>query len=495
MSHPRVPIAPTALLSALLVFGSAGGARASTVVANFSGLSLANTSSMVGYNYAPPDSDGAIGINNFVEFINGGFAVYNRNGSLAAPAITDTQFWLNAGTSPTLVGQGLSDTRIKYDPITSRWFATEITLGNSSNLNNSVLVGVSAGSNPLGAWHSTSYTAVSPTLFGDYSTLNIDANAVYIGTNNFNPSNFAGVTLSSIPIASLLALAPTTTGIATFTQAGGAVMGFTPQVPTNYGTGYSGSNIVAISATTYNEAKITPIHHTGAAGASLGSTSTVIITYDSQSSPACQPNATCNIDTLDDRFSSTVYQVGNLIYAANTVDNAGRAAVHWMVFDASTGKLKQEGLITDGARDLFQPSIAVNAAGDVVIGYNESGLDLNISSFAAVGHTVAGILSFTEQLLLATSPVGNYTDGFSSTNPDRWGDYSMTMVDPTDSTVFWTIQELAAGSSTWGTRISAIQVSGSDVGQSLPEPGTFALMLAAGLGLIGAGRYKKQGRV
>ena len=136
----------------------------------------------------------------------------------------------------------------------------------------------------------------------------------------------------------------------------------------------------------------------------------------------------------------------------------------------------QEGLITDGARDLWQPSIAANANGDVVIGYNKAGADLNISSFAAVGHTVAGVLSFSSQVLLKTSPVNNYTDGFGAPT-SRWGDFSATMVDPTDPNVFWTVQEVAVSATQWGTQISAINVA-------VPEPQTYALMLA---GLVAVG--------
>lgn len=472
--------APLAAAAALILSVSAGGAQAAGVVANFSGLSLADTQPLTGYRYAPPDTDGAIGVNNFVEFINGGFAVYNRNGTLAAPAMSDSQFWTNAGASSTLVNQGLSDTRIKYDPASQRWIATEITLG-TNYLNNSVLIGVSATSNPLGAWSSTSYLAPAG-KFADYPTLNVDANAVYIGSNNFTTTSYAGVTLTSIPKASLLAATPTTTGAAMFTQTNSA-MGFTPQAPTNYGTGYTGTNVVSISATAYNQAQITPLNNTGAAGATLGTTTTVAVTYDSQSSPARQPDGSRNIDTLDDRFSGTIYQVGNKIYAANTIANPNQdsSAVHWMVFDATLGTVLQEGLITDGANDLYQPSIAVNENGDVVIGYNESGANMNISTFAAVGSFQGGVLSFTGQMLLYTSAVNNYTDGFASTNPDRWGDFSTTMVDPTNSSIFWTIQEVAMGSDIWGTQISAIDLS--SVG-AVPEPETYAMMLA-GLGLLG----------
>ena len=157
-----------------------------------------------------------------------------------------------------------------------------------------------------------------------------------------------------------------------------------------------------------------------------------------------------------------------------------------MVFDATAGTLLQEGLLTDGTNDLYQPSIAVNDNGDVVIGYNESGANKTISAFAAVGHLQASVLSFTDTLLLFTSAVNNYTDGFADTYPDRWGDYSATMVDPTNPNLFWTIQEVALGNATWGTQISAINVA------AVPEPEIYAMLLT-GFGLLGfIGRRRKQ---
>ena len=489
LAYSKLPSARSALSTAALFGLLAGGAvQAQTITANFAGLNLSNTFC----GCQPPDTNGAIGINHFVEFINGGYAVFNRNGSLASSIVSDTTFWANAGVSSTLLNQGLSDTRVKFDPLSQRWFASEITLGAiqtaTTNANNSVLLAVSKTANPLDGWTSTSFNVAGATRFNDYPTLSIDANAVYIGTNDFNPagSAFLGGTLSSIPKASLLTVAPTTTGISTLLQNTSApAMGYTPQVATNYGTGYTGAKIVAISATAYNKIQFTSISGTASAGATFGAASSTSTVFDGDPTAVRQPNGTRTIDGLDNRISGTIYQVGNKIYAAKAINKtnqtgsttaAGTDAVHWMVFDATTNALLQEGLIEDGARDLWQPSIAANANGDVVIGYNKGGLDLNASSYAAVGKTVGGVLSFSQQVLLKTGSLYNGT---------RWGDYSATMVDPTDSSTFWTIQEVAVSAGIWGTQISAIQIAAA-----VPEPSSYLLMLA-GMGLV-AGVARRQ---
>jgi PEP-CTERM motif len=487
------------LVAAAVLCLCAGATQAQSIVANFAGLSLAQTNPLVGRNYAPPDTMGAIGPNNFVEFINGGYAVYNRTGSLVTPAVSDTTFWLNAGAPAALVNQGLSDTRIKFDPLSNRWFATEITLGAAAtgNANNSVLLAVSNTANPLDGWKSTNFNVAGATRFNDYPTLGIDANAVYIGSNDFNGAGtaFLGNTLSSIPKSSLLGATPTTTGISSFVQGATAAMGSTPQGVTNYGTGYTTGKVLGNSNTVdFGKIQVSTLSNT-ATTATLGP-ATAVTVLDGSPTQVRQPNGSRVVDGLDQRISGTIYQVGNKIYAVNAINPTnqtfsttapGSNAVHWMVLDATTNTLLQEGLITDGTRDLWQPSIAANANGDVVIGYNKAGTDLNISSFAAVGKTVGGVLSFGSQLLLKTSPVNNYTDGFGAAT-SRWGDYSATMVDPTDPNVFWTIQEVAVGATTWGTQISAINVT-----TAVPEPQTYALLLA-GLCAVGAVVRKRAAR-
>ena len=144
------------LAGAALAVLCTGAAQAQTITANFAGLNLGNTFC----GCQPPDTMGAIGNNQFVEFVNGGYAVFSRTGALTSSIISDTTFWLNAGVSSTLVNEGLSDPRIQFDPLSQRWFASEITLGSiqtaTTNANNSVLLAVSKTANPLDGWTSTS---------------------------------------------------------------------------------------------------------------------------------------------------------------------------------------------------------------------------------------------------------------------------------------------------------------------------------------------------
>src|SRR5208337_1302690 len=100
------------------------GALAQTLINNFPGVSLADTENLGGGLFTPPDTMGAAGPNHFAEFINGAFAVYTKGGTQQM-LISDIQFWLNAGISSTTIAAGLTDTRLEYDPLSGRWFASE----------------------------------------------------------------------------------------------------------------------------------------------------------------------------------------------------------------------------------------------------------------------------------------------------------------------------------------------------------------------------------
>lgn len=77
------------------------------------------------------------------------------------------------------------------------------------------------------------------------------------------------------------------------------------------------------------------------------------------------------------------------------------------------------------------------------------------SSFAVAGTTTGGITAFGSPILLQGG-VTTYHTGEG--NGTRWGDYSATTRDPSTANSFWTIQEYAAGPSTWGTQVTQLTV-------------------------------------
>jgi hypothetical protein len=216
------------------------------------------------------------------------------------------------------------------------------------------------------------------------------------------------------------------------------------------------------------------------------------------------------VDTLDQRISSSVWEVNGKIFAVYTSTPVGgdHTYVHAMVIDAATNTLLSEQDIGDGVHDYYQGSIAVNAKGQVIIGYDRSGSDPSDGkiTFAAREFHVrsdGSLFQLGDELVLKVSLVDDYhngsVDGQVASGRQRWGDYSAVQVDPNDPTRFWAIGEFAreyndaagghpggTGGSRWSEWIAEI-----GVGTQVPEPSNWA-MLIAGFGLLGGAMRRRR---
>ena len=486
-----------------------GGGSAASVLGSFQGISQYDVASF-GRDFIPPDTMGAAGKTQLMEFVNGGVAVYDKATGTQLSKVSDIAFWATAGQTG-----ANGDSRVMYDKAADRWIA--LSFGGSIS---DIQIAVSNTSDATGGWKSTSFTGFAGGI-ADYPTLALDTNAVYIGTNNFsgaagNP--FRGTTLNVIPIASLVnALAPTTTGITSFNtpyNGGGADGGIAIQ-GVNSNVASTTGHVIAASLF-FNDVIAYDIANTGTpAAAKVNAQYVGTADYAINNGAGRQPNvggiASNNrvVDTLDQRIGSSAYEVNGRIYAVYTVTPVGgdHTYVRYDVVDAVTHQLLSEGQIGDGVHDYYEGSLAVNSQGRVVIAYNRSGsgADGKISVLAEVFTTnLNGALTQRgSELLLKVSDIDNYhngsPEGSAAAGRQRWGDYSAVSLDPTNDNTFWVFGEFAreynnaagghpggSGFSRWGTYIAAV-----DGGTEVPEPSVWA-MLIAGFGLTGAAMRRQR---
>src|SRR5207248_981859 len=151
--------------------------------------------------------------------------------------------------------------------------------------------------------------------------------------------------------------------------------------------------------------------------------------YDVPINPP-QPDGSDNLDDGDARMSACVRRVGDIVYAVHSVQVNDRSAARWYKIDAVQHSVIETGTIADANLDLFYPSIAANDDGTVIIACNGSSAVTFISCYAVAGELSGGALTFGDLTLLKAG-LASYqipdTAGIS-----RWGDYSATMVDPSD---------------------------------------------------------------
>ena len=501
----RLQFAATVFASTLAALG-AGGAQAG--VTGFAGISQYDTAALA-RNFIPPDTMGAVGTTQYMEFVNGAVAVYDKATQTRTQLLSDVAFWANAGQTG-----AFGDSRVLFDHASQRWIALSFGAAVSD-----IQIAVSQTSNATGAWKSVKFTGFAGGT-ADYPTLGMDGSGVYIGTNNFAP-NFKGTSLFSIPKADLFAAAPTLANITRFDQIvtspdGGVTIvdpnrrGFVYQGAVDNSNAGGNGTIVSIDFFTNSFDKFNVLNP-GAAGATLSASQVINSPLYNNLNKGHQPDGTVALDTLDDRLSSNVYKLGNKLYAVHTEGGVGaftgHTVAHWFVFDATSGAILDQGVIGNAAYDFFQGSIAVNSLGQVLIGYNRvgAGVDGNASFLATSFITgAAGLLVRTSEVVLKAGLVGDYHCYLHNTPPngcrERWGDFGTVTVDPTDQS-FWTVGEFTreyndaagghpggSGGSRWGTWIAHATF---DANGAIPEPETLALL---GLGLVGIGAMRRRKR-
>ncbi len=466
MNHPlRSYVRRAAILwvlSQLLSISLAQTAVQIQIGQNFTGSDNTET------GITPADGNGAIGPKHYVEFINGVFAIYAKTNGQRIRRVSDNQFWASAGVviSP---DAAISDPRVIYDPLSQRWFASQVDFNNTvsdpTTWANNFLIAISDTADPTRGWHGKSFVADPDTgYFADFPTLGVDANALYISGDMFmNASTAVGPSLWSIPKADLL-LDTTPAVITNATWYGVMAYPDHGQVlqPVTCVDGSSSGDILAAADVFSGDTLIlSKVLNADTTNASLADS--IKIPVDDYIVPIdpVQPDGSATLADNDSRLSARVYTVGGVIFAAQSIEVNSRAAIRWYRISATNQTLLESGTITDPDLDLFYPSIAANVGGVIVIGCNGSSIHRPISSFAYAGLTVNGVTTFTGPTVLQAGTIGNYHDFnelFGGAQESRWGDYSATTPDPSDPDRFWTIQMLPLTSSTWATQITEILV-------------------------------------
>lgn len=456
---------------------------------NFTGATLGDGIFANGKGYAPPDNTGGVGPDSIVQLINGAFVVFNKTTGAPLQFKSGKMFWSDAGvdpgTGPGTLTIGAFNQRVLYDPTSGRWIAAGLTGASEDNY---LMIARSETSNPAGDWKAVKILANDGAngKFADFTRMGVDANGVYIATDNFASltGGFDYQSVFSMPKSDLMAAMPTTDNMESFFNLNTDVnfVGQNLQPIVNFGSAHSHAPLLG-TGVELNETMLyrSDLMNTAMDGATLSLDATPIeVTTYTAPPAAAQPDGTHEIGLIGDRFKSHVYQVGNVIYAVHDVKIGDNAAIKWYKIDETTNEVIQEGILSDPGYDYYQASIAANANGDVVIGFNRSGLgpdvvpDGQIRIYAVHGTTVGDNTIFGTPILLKASTVDAYH--FINT---RWGDWTTTVVDPSDPNVFWTFQEYALTNDAWATHITQIIV---------PEPASMALAVVALMAFAAAAR-------
>jgi hypothetical protein len=137
--------------------------------------------------------------------------------------------------------------------------------------------------------------------------------------------------------------------------------------------------------------------------------------------------------------------------ASHSVAADGRAGVRWYEIRDPNGipAVAQQGTFAPDANHRWMGSIAMDKAGDVLLGYSKSGSSLHPQIFVTGRQATDPPGQMQAELLVRSGP-GSQKYSY------RWGDYSAMTVDPVDDKTFWyTTEFIVANGSDWATRVAS----------------------------------------
>jgi hypothetical protein len=456
-------------------------------------------STQSGCNCLPPDSDGDVGPNHYVNAVNTSIKIFDKSGNPlnGANGTTFNSFFAGLGAgNPCGNNQNDGDPFVLYDHMADRWVVSDFAFPSFPGTSFWQCIGVSQTSDPVaGGWYlyAVQVDPGNPTYLGDYPKMALWGNpqpggAYYLTMNLFsNGFTFNGVRVYALDRGSMLGGGPANAIGFTIPPAGLGdsyslvAAGFRTGDPPPAGRD---EFLVAIDSPASGGVTLTQVHGwlfhadfgtpaNSTLGLGVNHTPNAEITVNGfvdaftfTTNLVPQLGTTRKLDTLGDKIMTPlVYQSRfgtESLWASGTVctdaNCTGPTGVRWYQFNVTGGTFPatpaQQQTWTNGDDGLWRwmPSIAVDACGNMAIGYSASSSTIypSIRYAGRLSTDPANDLGQGEAIM--TSGGGSQTHGSG-----RWGDYSMTTVDPADGLTFWHVNEYypATASASWFTRIGA----------------------------------------
>jgi hypothetical protein len=420
---------------------------------NFDGVATSSA-------WLAPDSDGAVGATQFVQWVNVRFAVYDKTtGALLMGPTAGNTLWAGFGAPCETSNSG--DPIVQYDKGASRWVFsqhTTLTVGQDFQC-----LAVSATADATGTYNRYSF-ALPLNDLPDYPKLAVWPDAYYLSIDEFVDSTLVpvGPYICALDRNAMLAGAPAT---AQCFQLAPPLLSLLPSDLDGATAPPAGSPNYFMSLGT-NALNLWKFHvdFTNPTNTTLTGPSSIPVAHFGEAcggSGACIPQSstTQELQSLGDRLMYRLAYRNFGDHEALVVNHAVTAVhssvgIRWYEIRSpgSTPVVFQQSTYAPNARFRWMGSIAMDRAGDIALGYNASSLKAHPSVF------YSGRLS-TDTLNTLETEAELLPGRGSQTFSPRWGDYSSLAIDPVDDCTFWyTTEYLSAnGSRNWSTRIGSFK--------------------------------------
>ena len=441
------------------------GTLAPSIGVNFEGLTEDDNANVLGFRVVPPDTDGDVGPNYYLQWINSTTEIFDKNGnSVLGPSAGNIYF---QGLNTDCATDNDGDPIVLYDELADRWLVSQFSVDASPY---SMCVAISTSPDPTGSYHQYEFDFGND--FPDYPKLGIWGNSYTMTTRDFRIGRFFdGISAVALDRTAMLAGDPAT--MVRFDNAfgGTSIDGYLPADADGAISGPAVFGGHGDDGDTTFELWELDVDWSNPGAATFSPISGVgISSFDGVAPSANQPNG----QSLDDLSHFTMHRLhvrdfgAHVSMVANhTVEaSPGVLGIRWYEFRNTGGAwtLHQEGTYSPDSDDRWMGSIAINAAGDISLGYSRSSSSM-FPSIYFTGQTAdqsgSGIMNVAETEIFAGTG--------SQEGASRWGDYSMMSVDPVDDSFWFTTEYYAETASfDFKTRIASFVLDDAPGGNNNP---------------------------
>ena len=431
-------------------------------IMNFAGMNNRN-------NVLPPDTNGDVGPDHYVQMINLSFAVWDKTGILLYGPANNNTLWSGFGGPCETYNNG--DPTVLYDHKADRWLMSQFAIpGGTTGYHE--CIAISQTGDPTGAWYRYDFL-ISNTKTNDYPKFGIWPDAYYMSVNQFDAGSWAGAGAVAFERSKML-----------LGQSARMIYFDLALVDLNLGgmlpSHMDGSTLPPTGSPNYfvqfdddawgypqDQLEIWRFHvdwTTPANSTFTGPTLLATAAFDSNLcsySRNCipQPGTTARVDAISDRLMYRLqyrnFGTHQSMVVNHTVDaGVDHAGIRWYELRNSDAgwTIYQQGTYAPDSDHRWMGSIAMDSMGNIALGYSVSSNN-TYPSIRYTGRLVTdppGILPQAEATLIAGSGAQTQPSG-------RWGDYSSISVDPSDDCTFWYTQEYFQTTSPvgWQTRIGS----------------------------------------
>src|SRR5947208_10669011 len=466
----------------------------------FEGLSNEDNFNIVGFRVNPPDPNGEVGRNNYVEIINLVFAVYDKAGNKLLGPIDTGSLWSGFAIPDCTDPSG--DPVVLYDQFEDRWLLSQFT---TSGLDDPTkpfwnCVAVSTTGDPTGTYFRYAFETTSDGIFyfPDYPKYGLWRNSYVLTTREFGPTVEYGIGVYALERDKMLEGDPNARAVKFFLD--GNAPGMLPLV----GDGLLPPDIDGRTKPANDSPA--PIIGTQDDDADYGATFDAIHIWELSVKWKSNPTASINLKTqlpvapFDSIFPCAptsrdcLPQPGitdptqyldilsyrqrptfrlayrnfrtyeSLVTNQSVEARPGVAGARWYEIRRSGGSYSvyQQGTYApnDGVRR-WMGSISQDKNGNMALVYSVvNGVDVypGIRYTGRLAGDPLGEMTLGEGVIINGSGVQTNTNS-------RWGDYTDMTVDPTDDCTFWYVNEYYQTTQpppdrNWQTRIASFKLPG-----------------------------------